>query len=301
MNYFKKTNCLLIGLFLLTSISCKMGQSDYMSKIQQRRIKNAYKSLQTTYRRLVSQYDSLSGSMNPRMKSLYRGMQQMHSKMDMNHQQMMSMNMDRHMQQTHNKMRSIDMVIHLQDHKAGEWYQQMASMHNKMGDLHKKNGQHSMARLNRKLAQQYDEIRNMVPGLNRPSEVPFNEKGNPSFLNGKSLFADNCASCHGGNAKGIAGIFPPLVNSRWMSGDKSVPIRILLNGLRGKIEVSNQTYQGSMPSFRARLSAAEIASILNYVRSLYKEDLPKITQDDVIKTGKTYSDQVEPWRAEELK
>jgi len=300
MNGFKR-NFLLIGLFLLASISCKMGQSDYMSRIQQRRIKNTYKSLQSTYGQMVNRYDSLSKSMNPKLQSLYRNMQQMHGKMDMNHQQMMSMNMDRHMQQTHNKMRSIDMVIHLQDQKAGEWYQQMASMHKEMADLHEKNGQSFMAKLNRRIARQYDEIRNMVPGLNRPRDVPFNENGNPSFLNGKSLFSEHCASCHGSDAKGMDDLFPPLLNSKWISENKSVPIRILLNGLQGKIEVSNQTYQGTMPSFNARLSAAEITSILNYVRSLYKENLPKITQDDVIKTGKTYSDQVEPWHADELK
>jgi mono/diheme cytochrome c family protein len=111
----------------------------------------------------------------------------------------------------------------------------------------------------------------------------FNQQGDPSVLDGKSLYTQNCESCHGNDAEGVAGIFPPLVNSRWVTGDKDIPIRTLFHGLEDEIEVQGQTYRGIMPSFRARLSAAEI------------------TQSDVIQIGKKYSDRTEPWTAEELR
>jgi len=301
MIHLKKVPLLMAAILLLSVYSCRMGKSEYMSQGQQHRIEKAYDSIQSTYKRLMTDYNSLSGSMSPELQQMYASMQKMHSQMEMNHQQMMSMNMDQHMQQNHNKMRSMDMVIHMQDHRAGDWYQQLIGMHEQVSALHKKDGEPSMAKMNRKLANDFKGMRKMVPSIDEPTEVHFNEKGNPSFLNGKALFSDNCASCHGSDAKGIAGVFPPLLNSKWITGDKSIPTRILLNGLNGNIDVANQTYQGIMPSFRARLSAAEMASILNYIRSLSDKKLPEITQDDVIKIGKTYSKRTRPWTAEELK
>ncbi len=80
-----------------------------------------------------------------------------------------------------------------------------------------------------------------------------------------------------------------------------MPVRILLNGLTGEIEVGGQTYQGVMPSFKARLSAAEIAAILNYLRSQSDGDLPDITQEEVVRIGKQYRDRTRAWQASELR
>lgn len=279
--------------------SCRMKGSYRMSDARQQRMETAYDSLKSAYGRLISQYDSSAESLSPDLRNLYAQMQQMHGQMDLNHRQMISMNMGRHVQG--NKMMAEGMAMDMQNHMTGEWYEQMMSMHERMATLHEENRQPSMAKMNRHLSQGYERMMKMIPGLDEPSKVPFNEKGNPSLLNGKALFLRNCASCHGSNALGIAGVFPPLVNSEWVTGDKSVPIRILLNGLTGEIEVDGRTYQGIMPSFKARLSAAGMVAILNYVRSLNEKDLPKITQDDVIRVGKTHSDRTRPWEASELR
>jgi len=300
MIHSKKGISLLIGI-IVSLWSCSGGTSEYMSKGQHQRIKTAYDSLQSTYDRLVSQYETSADSMSPDLKNLYAQMQQMHNRMNMNHQQMMSMNMDQYMQKHHNKMRSIDMVIHMQDKKAEEWYQQMISMHDHIAALHKKQGPQKMAQLNHQLSTELGNITKMNPSYNKPTKVPFNEKGNPAYLNGKSLFTRNCASCHANDAKGIAGVFPPLVNSKWVTGNKTVPIRILLHGLTGQIDVNGQRYQGTMPSFKARLSAAEMTSILNYLRSLSDKKLPEIKQGDVIGVGKNYKNRVRPWNAKVLK
>jgi mono/diheme cytochrome c family protein len=298
MIYFKKNRAVLVALLLIL-LSCQKG-SDYMTERQQRRIETAYDSIQSTYRRLITQYESISDSISPDLKKMYKAMQNMHQQMDMNHHQMMSMNMDQNMQRHHNKMRSMDMVIHMQDHMAGEWYQQMISMHNKIADLHKEKGQKRMEEMNHRLSKQFNEMTNMIPGLGKPGTVPFNEKGNPALLNGRSLFLTNCSSCHGDDARGFADVFPPLLNSKWITGDKSIPIRILLNGLAGEININGTTYQGSMPSFKARLSAAEMASILNYIRSLSDGNFSEITQQDVIELSKSYRDKKEAWKPSDL-
>ncbi|WP_440998557.1 c-type cytochrome [Fodinibius sp. SL11] len=218
--------------------------------------------------------------------------------MDVSHRQMMAGNMGRHMQG--DNMMAEGMGMHMQGHMTGEWYSQMMGMHDQMARLHQRMGQQNMAQMNRRLSEEYGNMRKMIPGLDEPSEVPFNEEGDPALLNGENLYSQNCASCHGSNGEGVSGVFPPLVNSEWVSGDKSVPIRILLHGLQGEIDVQGQTYQGIMPSFKARLSAAEIASILNYLRAQNQEDLPEISQDEVIKVSKKYRKRTRPWTASEL-
>ena len=288
---------IIIGLLVFLS-SCHMGRSDYMSEEQRNELEAAYDSLQSNYEALLTSYETESDTLPAELKSLYSQMQNMHSKMDANHRQMMSMHMDRHMQG--DKMMAEGMGMHMQNNMTGEWYNQMMSMHDRMANMHQEMGQQSMAEMNKRLSEGYAKMRHMTPSTDETSEVPFNEEGDPSLLNGESLFAQNCASCHGNNAEGVGNVFPPLVDSEWVTGNKSVPIRILLHGLSGKIEVNGLSYQGSMPSFKARLSAAEMAAILNYLRDESEGDHSNISQEDIIRISNTYSDRTTSWNAEEL-
>lgn len=289
---------LLLTAILLVATSCQMGRSKYMSEEQQEQLETAYDSLQSAYKTLITTYKIRADSLPDELRLLYSQMQQMHRQMGLNHRQMMRMHMDRHMQG--NKMMAKSMGMHMQSHMTGEWYSQMMGMHEQMGTMHETRGQQTMAKMNRRLSREYQNMMHMVPGLDDPSEVPFNEQGDPSLLNGKKLYTQNCASCHGNSGKGIGNAFPPLVDTNWITGDSSIPVRILLNGLRGEIMVNGERYRGRMPSFKARLSAAEMASILNYLRAESEDDLPRISQETIINIGKTYSNRIRPWQADEL-
>jgi len=200
-----------------------------------------------------------------------------------------------------NKMMGKGMGMHRRGQMTGEWYQQMMSMHQQMADMHERMGQQSMARTNRRLSRGYGRMMQKLPATNQTSDEASKEEEQPSRINGEQLFVQNCASCHGNKAEGYSNVFPPLVNTEWVSGDKSVPIRILLNGMQGEIEVNGQSYQGVMPSFKARLSTAEMAAILNYLRSLSESSSPQITMDDVASVKQNYKDRNQPWTAAELK
>ncbi|MDX1617425.1 MAG: c-type cytochrome [Balneolaceae bacterium] len=287
----------LIAVITVTVANCRMDRPRYMTDDRQRQIESVYDSLQTSYNALMQQYEDSPDSLQGQLKSLYARMQEMHRQMDANHRQMISMNMGRH----ENMMgRDMDMGMHRQGRMTGEWYRQMMSMHDRMATMHRQMGNGSMAEMNRALADGFQKMQQMMPGGAEQDEESFAEDVDPASLDGQSLYSQNCASCHGSNGQGISGAFPPLVDSKFITGDPSVPIRILLNGLSGEIEVRGRTYSGSMPSFRARLSAAEMASILNYLRSASSEDLPEITREEVIGTGKTYSGRTEPWSANAL-
>lgn len=300
----------LTTFIALTFATCRTGgRSDSMTKKQRQQFETSYDSTQITYKRLITQYQANTDSLSPDLQSMYTQMQQMHSRMQASQQQMMSGmsgNMGGHMQGNGGMMghgNGMGMNMQMQEHMTGEWFQQMMAMHDQMAAMHMQNGQRNMAQMNQRLANDYKKMMGMTPGLDKPLDVSDKEpkEESPSHLNGKALFSQNCASCHGSNAAGMAGVFPPLINSEWVTNNPSVPIRILLNGLSGAVAVNGQTYQGIMPSFRARLGDAEIAAILNYLRSQSDANLPDISQDDVLHIRKKYKNQTRPWQAPELR
>jgi len=87
-------------------------------------------------------------------------------------------------------------------------------------------------------------------------------------VDGKALFAANCAACHQATGKGLPGVFPPLDGSEWAKGEPRVLANILLHGIDGEIEVAGATYKGSMPSFQ-HLGDADLAGVISYVRGAW--------------------------------
>ncbi len=79
-----------------------------------------------------------------------------------------------------------------------------------------------------------------------------------SASRGAVLFADNCASCHGDNAKGSQEVgAPDLTDKEWIyGGDKKTIRETIWNGRAG-----------IMPNWNARLSDAQIAALSYYVHS----------------------------------
>jgi cytochrome c oxidase cbb3-type subunit 3 len=75
---------------------------------------------------------------------------------------------------------------------------------------------------------------------------------------GERLFANNCATCHGADARGSTG-FPNLTDGDWLWG--GTPERI--------IETITQGRQGVMPPMAAAVGSAEdVRAVANYVLSL---------------------------------
>lgn len=98
---------------------------------------------------------------------------------------------------------------------------------------------------------------------------------------GKTIFQLNCAACHQASGKG-GGPFPPLAGNPDVNrADSANLIETVLNGRTGPITVNAKEYGGNMPSWRGRLSAAEIAAVLTYVRSAWGNDAPAVSEDQV--------------------
>ena len=90
---------------------------------------------------------------------------------------------------------------------------------------------------------------------------------------GQKIFKERCVLCHQEDAHGAAGVAPSLVGTLvpyLMSAEgKRYLAQILVSGMIGPIDTEGHKFSGLMPSFRADLSDAEIASTVNYVLGTY--------------------------------
>lgn len=124
-------------------------------------------------------------------------------------------------------------------------------------------------------------------------------KKSTKTVDGKALYSANCSSCHQATGKGLAGVFPPIDGSNWVTSDNhDLPIQIIAKGLNGSIEVAGTTYNGVMPPFGGSLSNDELAALVTYIRGNWSNTASKVTADDVQQSLDTYNEQSAPWNGE---
>lgn len=129
--------------------------------------------------------------------------------------------------------------------------------------------------------------------------VPKPGERGPS-VDGAQVYATICAACHQANGMGLPGAFPPLAGSEWVTKDPETPIRIVLHGLEGPIEVKSTTYNNVMPEWGSKLSNEEIAAVLTHERSNWGNSAGEITPDMVDKIRKETADRTGTWTPDEL-
>lgn len=96
---------------------------------------------------------------------------------------------------------------------------------------------------------------------------------------GKPVFDQNCKVCHQDQGQGVSGIFPPLTPNPYIV-DKAKIIDLVLNGMKGKIEIDDKSYNGIMVPHR-QLSDQQIADVISYVRSSFGNKLDAVSPQEV--------------------
>lgn len=91
----------------------------------------------------------------------------------------------------------------------------------------------------------------------------------PDPVKGEKLFVTNCSACHQVTGLGIAGAFPPLANSPWVSGSEERLVKLIIAGLAGPLDYKGTAYNGAMPNVGANLNDAQVAHIATYVRQAW--------------------------------
>ena len=116
---------------------------------------------------------------------------------------------------------------------------------------------------------------------------------------GKNLFQQLCAGCHGLAGQGIAPMGPPLANSEWALGAESRLIRIVLHGMTGPVTVGGTRFQPpnilpEMPALGA-LEDAQLAAVLSYIRRAWGHEATPVSPAQIATVRKETAEQKTPW------
>jgi putative membrane-bound dehydrogenase-like protein len=117
---------------------------------------------------------------------------------------------------------------------------------------------------------------------------------------GLAVYNRTCIACHGPDGKGVAGAFPPLDGSDWVTGEATIPARILLLGLQGPIEVNGQKFDSIMPP-HTDLKDSEVADVLTFIRQSWSNDGGPVSEELIKQTRAKHASRTKPWTAAELK
>jgi mono/diheme cytochrome c family protein len=98
---------------------------------------------------------------------------------------------------------------------------------------------------------------------------------------GAVVFLANCASCHQTNGEGVAGAFPPLSGNPVVTGNPAAVITIVKNGLEGRVSVNGEAYSGIMPHWKGLLSDEQIAAVVTYIRTSWKNHASAVSVADI--------------------
>ncbi len=96
---------------------------------------------------------------------------------------------------------------------------------------------------------------------------------------GAKIYAEKCVICHQPSGQGVPPVYPPLAGSDWLKADRERTLKVLCEGLSGRIVVNGQAYENVMPA--QILDDAEVAAVLNFVTSSWGKSRPEFTGVEV--------------------
>jgi mono/diheme cytochrome c family protein len=113
-------------------------------------------------------------------------------------------------------------------------------------------------------------------GSGQPSKTVFQS----SMERGQKVYADRCLTCHFADGGGVQRLNPPLIKTKWVLGDKTVLVQIILKGMNGEVEINGGIYHNVMAP-QTDLSDLQIADVLTYIRNSFGNKAKAITPAEV--------------------
>jgi mono/diheme cytochrome c family protein len=115
------------------------------------------------------------------------------------------------------------------------------------------------------------EAQTKKPVIKKPSTVTTKTTASGSSLKssisrGQNVYTTYCLTCHQVDGSGVPNLNPPLIQTKWTLGSKTVLIEQVLKGSNGKVEIDGETFHNTMPPL-ATLTDQQIADVLTYVRN----------------------------------
>ena len=98
---------------------------------------------------------------------------------------------------------------------------------------------------------------------------------------GAGLYGRQCASCHGKDGRGVAGVYPPLAGNTSVTEPTGInAIRIvLLGGFAPTTTAHPRPY--SMPPFAQQMSDGDVAAVVSYIRHAWSNNAAPVMERDV--------------------
>ena len=84
------------------------------------------------------------------------------------------------------------------------------------------------------------------------------------YIDGQVLYKTHCANCHQENGQGLAGLYPPIMGSDYLTKNKESVLCSMRNGLQDTVIVNGKTYRQPMPA-NTQLQALDVAEIATYI------------------------------------
>ena len=131
------------------------------------------------------------------------------------------------------------------------------------------------------------------PGRPAPPALPPRSASEEAlFRRGQSIYVEQCSGCHQVQGQGQATVAPPLAGSKRVAANGDVPVRILTNGLEGKI--------GLMPPLGSAMSDEEVDAVLTYLRQSWGNTGTPLPPAAVKEWRLAFAHRTTPWSEKDI-
>jgi mono/diheme cytochrome c family protein len=114
-----------------------------------------------------------------------------------------------------------------------------------------------------------------------PTPAPAVRNNPASASDGARVYVTNCSSCHQLDGRGVSGAFPPLADNSIVTGNPQTVIAVVKFGMRGNVRVNAQAYGGTMPPWEQLISDDDIAAVVTYIRTAWRNRASPVSLADV--------------------
>ncbi|GAB5453210.1 MAG: hypothetical protein Hals2KO_35380 [Halioglobus sp.] len=117
------------------------------------------------------------------------------------------------------------------------------------------------------------------------------------------VFYVQCAACHGADGRGVTGLAPALAGASWVTGPPEWLGRIILQGMKGPVEVNGEVFEGVMPphGHLPELDDATLAGLMTYMRRSFGNRADPVSEEQARQIRADSSGRDTPWTAQEIK
>lgn len=118
------------------------------------------------------------------------------------------------------------------------------------------------------------------PMPNEPQAQPLSAQ-DPRMQTGAAIYADQCAGCHTFDGSGIARLLPALKGSPFVQQRQPTSLlRVVVDGTRA-VATDNAPTAAAMPAFGWKLSDAQIAAVVTFIRNAWGNAASPVDPGDV--------------------